>query len=707
MKKTLSVILLPVMIIVIAVAASVASYASGLSEEYKTVMNVPSDAAEDFVTYDVNTYSAVNFSTPNTDKTYFVNSGSQKAYRVPASTGTFTGQASDDISPEMLKDVFGINGTYGTGYNYTYDDAGYLSVYKNVEIQNTKGTVDRIYSQLEKFADGDNNSLITALAPFVTSNTLNTLKYEYTDGRLTIMQPGTEPSERNKSFNMDFSSDDVGAFTSLADGIKFPTNLNWGTNDALPLSFEEISNIVNDSNGTYSYEEKALAQKILDQVGAIFSDRATNFPGITSDDLADLRIRVVDANGTTGINVIYPSTEEVDKPFPDASAASPTVYENKPVAKAHYNDTDYIIETPKYVYNNSNTYGTSYYLVGDTLETAITKSTVNADFLRAVFPGADADITKLLEEMDLNSDREYKMTVNSNGYLQITHQELIPLYDIKWVMDNGDEIDTVSVKEGTLPTHADPTKDATAEYTYTFTGWSPEIKEASEDTVYTATFSQTKRSYTVTFVNSDGTELQSDVLEYGETPEYTGATPQKAADREYTYEFEKWDMDIEPVTGDITYTAVFKAVKIPEYTFDNSSLEWTNGSGKDLEFTVNRSYNDDETFSLFLGIEIDGSPVSEENYTATKGSVNVKLSADYLGTLSVGEHTLKLLFADGEVETTFTVNGKDEPAKQEAKPAEYEPIPKTGNAFNPSVCLAVFIGSCLVTVCGRKRKEEE
>ena len=245
--------------------------------------------------------------------------------------------------------------TLKEGYKFTYDDAGYLSIYKNVEIQSTKGTVDQIYSQLEKFADGDNKSLIDALAPFRASGTLNTLKYEYSNGQITIMQPGTEDADGNKSFNMDFTADDIGAFTSLADGTKeIPTNLNWGTNDPLALSYEKISDIANDSTGIFTDKEKTLAQKILDEVDAKFSDRTTNFPGITSDDPADLKIkvRVFDITGTTGIEIIYPSTKSVDKPFPNASATSPTTYENKPVANAHYNDTDYKSETPKYVYNS-------------------------------------------------------------------------------------------------------------------------------------------------------------------------------------------------------------------------------------------------------------------------------------------------------------------------------------------------------------------
>ncbi|MCL1808830.1 MAG: hypothetical protein FWG42_03565, partial [Clostridiales bacterium] len=112
---------------------------------------------------------------------------------------------------------------------------------------------------------------------------------------------------------------------------------------------------------------------------------------------------------------------------------------------------------------------------------------------------------------------------------------------------------------GATPTYggATPTKAATAQYTYAFDGWTPAIEPVKGATTYTATYKATVNPYTITFVNDDGTVLYANEFDYGATPVYSGATPTKAADAQYTYTFSGWDPAIVSVTGAATYKAMY------------------------------------------------------------------------------------------------------------------------------------------------------
>ena len=70
---------------------------------------------------------------------------------------------------------------------------------------------------------------------------------------------------------------------------------------------------------------------------------------------------------------------------------------------------------------------------------------------------------------------------------------------------------------------------ANANYGYHFTQWNDENVEnprqvqVTGDITYTATYTETARTYTITWKNEDGTELEKDEnVAYGATPTYDG-----------------------------------------------------------------------------------------------------------------------------------------------------------------------------------------
>ncbi|MBR2370127.1 MAG: hypothetical protein IKA83_08230 [Paludibacteraceae bacterium] len=136
-------------------------------------------------------------------------------------------------------------------------------------------------------------------------------------------------------------------------------------------------------------------------------------------------------------------------------------------------------------------------------------------------------------------------------------------YEIIFQNEDGTELQRSNVTYGETPIYngATPTKAATAEFTYTFAGWSPAISPVTGAQTYTATFNAVNKQYEIIFQNEDGTELQRSNVTYGETPVYAGATPTKAATAEFTYTFAGWTPTITPVTGTQTYTATYSSVK--------------------------------------------------------------------------------------------------------------------------------------------------
>ena len=128
-------------------------------------------------------------------------------------------------------------------------------------------------------------------------------------------------------------------------------------------------------------------------------------------------------------------------------------------------------------------------------------------------------------------------------------------YTLTWKDDDGTTIGTDTLAYGTTPSRADPTKAADAQYTYTFAGWTPAIAAVSGDATYTATYSQTVNTYTITWLDYDGSTIKTETLAYGATP--TCATPSRADDTYSTYTFLEWMPAVASVTGAVTYEATY------------------------------------------------------------------------------------------------------------------------------------------------------
>ena len=162
-------------------------------------------------------------------------------------------------------------------------------------------------------------------------------------------------------------------------------------------------------------------------------------------------------------------------------------------------------------------------------------------------------------------------------------------YTVTWVNYDGTVLETDGNVEYNSTPHyngATPERAAETGHTYEFKGWNPEISPVTGDVTYTAEYNKIANKYTVTWVNYDGTVLETDGnVEYNSTPHYNGATPERAAETGHTYEFKGWNPEISPVTGDVTYTAEYNKIA-NKYT-----VTWVNYDGTVLETDGNVEYN--------------------------------------------------------------------------------------------------------------------
>jgi len=216
-------------------------------------------------------------------------------------------------------------------------------------------------------------------------------------------------------------------------------------------------------------------------------------------------------------------------------------------------------------------------------------------------------------------------------------------YTITWTMDDDSVIDTTTVAYGATPTHADPTKDPTAEFSYEFAGWSPEVVEVTGEATYKATFTATTRSYAVTFWTNEvdvGEAWFSTNAPYGTLAAAYAPTndPTKAATTTTNFTFAGWTnavaggetvatADLPAVTGAASWLAVWTETPIWKVTFKN---------GDDTIYETNY---------------LDGATAEYVGATPTKAA-----TAQYAYTFAGWDPALGAVTADTVYAATFSSN---------------------------------------------------
>ena len=161
-------------------------------------------------------------------------------------------------------------------------------------------------------------------------------------------------------------------------------------------------------------------------------------------------------------------------------------------------------------------------------------------------------------------------------------------YTVTWKNYDGNvlEIDN-GVKAGETPKYDGdtPKRNSDVDRVYVFNGWDPEITPVTSDAIYTAQYSESVRRYAVSWVDYDGTVLDSAEEEYGKMPVYSGTTPNRPDKDGRSYTWTGWKPEIGAVVKDQVYTAVYSASAI-RYTIDYVLGDGQNNAANPAFYTI-------------------------------------------------------------------------------------------------------------------------
>lgn len=227
------------------------------------------------------------------------------------------------------------------------------------------------------------------------------------------------------------------------------------------------------------------------------------------------------------------------------------------------------------------------------------------------------------------------------------------------------------------------------------------------DGVTARSYTETTVTFPVTLVVYSGNAFTQLYVEYKEKPQHTHsygdwqkdetnhwhecACGEKADVAAHSY-----DNDADTTCNVCGYVRTVTA-STPSIT-GGQNEKWTQGSTNELIFTSNAP------LSEFISVTIDGQVVDEKNYVKEEGSTIIKLKADYLSTLSAGNHTISINSTSGSATTAFTI---EETAKSSSGAAT-DNTPKTGDSVDVTMLLALIalsgMGALALVAFGKKKQ---
>jgi len=247
--------------------------------------------------------------------------------------------------------------------------------------------------------------------------------------------------------------------------------------------------------------------------------------------------------------------------------------------------------------------------------------------------------------------------------------------------------------------------------------------EITVDEEKTVEVSYKKIPFTITVEEVTGATVDPDgtvTVSYGDNKDFTitantGYKLVKVLVNDVEKALDGNTLKLKNITSNMKIKVVVE--KIEYKVIEGAEQTYTIKEDTEARFRIDADYN------LFNNkVYVDNVLVDSSNYTSKSGSTIIVLNKDYVDTLAVGEHTLKVAFADGgEAETTFTIARKAENNNNNennnenntpSKPEDKEEMkdngsnPKTGDNIMLYVAIASMsiIGLGATTIVAKKKK---
>ena len=171
--------------------------------------------------------------------------------------------------------------------------------------------------------------------------------------------------------------------------------------------------------------------------------------------------------------------------------------------------------------------------------------------------------------VDYISETRLSTLVATFPGLTITFSEILAEHTVRFVLEDGTVWNEQIVEHGSAAERpADPTKESTIDKVFTFRGWSGSFANILQDTTLSPIFTDTVRTYTVTFMNGSKV-VQTSVVECYGGVDYTGPDLEKTG-----HLWTGWDAQTNRVTSDMVVNATFEVPALPAQVADMTQFDY-------------------------------------------------------------------------------------------------------------------------------------